>query len=854
MRLLTLLAASGVLAASCSAAHNPGAGHPTSTLPPSGAPTTQPQPQYAPSPFSWERLTAPALALGGGPTATLSAVLAPQLTGPWLMFGSRVGPSGSPTATVWSSSDARTWSAGVLSPASGASQARAAARFKSETVVVGSTGEGDAEQAEVWLSSATGGPFTAVSVPPTNGPSVMTMVAAGALGMFAAGTVDGRFAMWSSTNGRDWTELSRAEKAITSSPGARVNALMAQGDVVYAAGSVQPGAQLQAALWSTGDGLNWRLIGSAATSFAGPGNRVIYSLAPLGDGLVAVGAVDPGSGWVPASWISPDGQSWSLPSTDFPALPHPTAADSLGAAGGSAARSVAAIPTLAGPNAVVATGGGPYGQQAWRSSDGLHWTSLSLPAADAAATSWRAEVTAATTDRAVVVDAEPGQPYMLTDQVPASAGSGSGSNPPLSVPGAWSQPSSDPAVFGPVRSQARPVSLKLLAGRLQLVVDVIHRPQTIGPAGVTTVVLSSAGGTSWTAAPSGSAPPDQPPKLPAAGALSARLPTGWVAVQSSGGASVPAWSSAGGSLWTRTGGLSAATPLASDASTTTASAAPSGATGGPSVTVNGLCTARLPSATGGLSSSSTVAESVGMVTTVTTAAASAGAGAGAGGTPSSLTVTRSAAAWSSRTGSAWRYAAVGSPPPVGATSSLSGCVEVGSDLVAFGVGSSANGSPQPALWRSTDGTSWARVAVSAFSSGAPVPLVSLAADGQYWIAAANPDPGADPLQAGVAGGRGPSASAGGDAGVGPPPSVENGREALWVSANAGAAWQLIDTATAPWLGTQRSQIDLVAFATGTAVHTAATPPSATPVVVGLVDGQLAVWTGTPVSQPTGSGG
>jgi hypothetical protein len=148
--------------------------------------------------------------------------------------------------------------------------------------------------------------------------------------------------------------------------------------------------------------------------------------------------------------------------------------------------------------------------------------------------------------------------------------------------------------------------------------------------------------------------------------------------------------------------------------------------------------------------------------------------------------------------------------------------------------------------------------------------VSLATNGGYWLAAADPDPAADPLVPGVLGAAGRAASAATDAGVGPAPSIEDGRVGLWLSTNSGSVWQAVDTATSPWLAAQRTTLDLVGFAghpvlpsgtagsAGSAVHASATtlpaftstpttlPPSAsaTPVVVGVVDGQLAVWTGT----------
>jgi hypothetical protein len=189
---------------------------------------------------------------------------------------------------------------------------------------------------------------------------------------------------------------------------------------------------------------------------------------------------------------------------------------------------------------------------------------------------------------------------------------------------------------------------------------------------------------------------------------------------------------------------------------------------------------------------------------------------------------------------------------------MAGCLAAGSGLVAYGSTVGQGGGTQPALWRSGDGTSWSRIAVAAFATGTPAPLVSVAQAKGSWLAAANPDPGVDPFVTGAAGRPGPAATSGTDAGVGPAPSVDNGRTGLWLSLNGGSAWQLINTSTAPWMGGDRSEIDLVGFAPpadGAAVHATTTSTSATstgpsgagpavPVVVGVVDGRLAVWTGT----------
>lgn len=65
---------------------------------------------------------------------------------------------------------------------------------------------------------------------------------------------------------------------------------------------------------------------------------------------------------------------------------------------------------------------------------------------------------------------------------------------------------------------------------------------------------------------------------------------------------------------------------------------------------------------------------------------------------------------------------------------------------------------------------------------------------------------------------------------------------MWLSTDGGSSWQAVDTATPPWLGTDGSSAGLVAFA------------GSTPVLAGTVDGQLAVWTGSPTRPSAGRQG
>ncbi|HWE57725.1 MAG TPA: hypothetical protein VG435_19645 [Acidimicrobiales bacterium] len=844
IRRASLLTAAVVLAGGCTSGGHPGHVPTTTTVRPASTTTTVAADQAAPAPYTWSRASAPALAIGGGATSTLSAVIAPAPTGNWEVFGTRTSATGLPTATEWQSPDSVTWTSAPF--AAGPSHADAAATYKSAVVVVGAVGLGAEQQAAVWYSPSAGQPFRREAVPATSGPSSMTVVTAGALGLFATGTADGRLAIWSSVDGRQWSELTGAERVIGNTPDARVNSLLTVGDTVYAAGSGQPGPTEQAALWATSDGVNWHAVTSAASSFTGSDDLAIYSLAPYLSGLVAVGAVNNGDGWHPASWISPDGVTWSLPSTDFAAAPtSPHSGSGLGPSGGAAAVSVSAVTTLDGTGSVVAAGGGPYGQVEWQSTNGLQWHSMGLPAAVAASTSWRAGLTAATLTGTVLIDDRPGQPYVLSDRG-----------------GTWTQPSSDPATFGPVQRTAQPVTLHSAGGHLYLTVDLVSRPQTIGPATTTTAVLQSTDGTTWEPAPRD---PASPPAAAGTGALDARVPSGWVAVSSVPGtpasgarpATNPAaWRSADGETWRQAATLKANPAGGLSLSSSPSSTVPAAQSNTPTVSVAGVCeetihpstttTSTIPKASTTRARSPVaprfIAAAVGSVTVLS------------GATDGPVAISRNPAAWSTTNGATWSAATVAGPVPGGAYDAMSGCAATTTGLVAYGSVTAAGSAPQPAVWRSTDGSLWNRVTAANLAPATTGPLVSLAVDGTDWLAAANPDPTADPFRAGAPGSAGPAAAEGTDAGVGPPSSLTDGRDGLWYTANSGSTWQLLDTAEAPWVADQQAVVDLIAFAPGT--PPVAAPPTSsggtdpagpsgagTPVVIGVVDGGLAVWTG-----------
>ena len=291
-------------------------------------------------PYTWERDRSPALDLGGGATSTLSAVVAPGASGDWLIAGTQFKAGGPAVATVWTSPNAVRWSKTALPTpvAEGSASANAATDWGSREVVVGSAGTGPSMRASVWLSENPGQPFLPIPDNPVfdaptsgslQGGAVMDTVAAGALGLFAGGTINGRATVWYSTNGEQWQELNGANSVINHDRGAVVNDILSTPNGVFAAGSSVNRGRLSAALWYSSDGIHWSTVRSAVSTFFGNGDHVITSILDIGEndnalgspgptGLLAVGGVRVGPNWQPASWISPNGFSWSQTSESFP--------------------------------------------------------------------------------------------------------------------------------------------------------------------------------------------------------------------------------------------------------------------------------------------------------------------------------------------------------------------------------------------------------------------------------------------------------------------------------------------------------------------------------------------------------
>lgn len=935
---IAALAAVGCAAAAC----GPIAPDPTSSRPlPQTAPTTAattttstttsttvPASSNTVS-YTWARAAGlPAgLAGGGGNTATLADVLAPQSGGDWVLAGTRTSAAGATSATVWTSRNAANWKATRLQGGPG-SQARAAVYWGSRTVVVGSVGDGPSQRAAIWISHDPTAAFKAVPDDPaldapaggtdvsagtawpsgdsatpavTSGPgATMDNVAAGALGLFASGTVAGHLAMWYSTNGTTWVRLPGAERVIESAPGAVVRQILETPAGVFAVGSVRRGNSTTGALWESGDGIHWH-VGSGGGNFGAGGDATLTSIATLGPNLVLGGGVRLGSPWVPASWISPNSQTWGAPSQSFPEPTGPRQD-----IGGTVLTDISAAPDA---DVMAAVGGSPTEQRLWTSTDGINWSSSALPKAAADDADWTAGAVATTGATTVVVDTDAYQPRLLVR--------GLGGGPQ------WQEIS---APFGAPRPVVTPTHLVTDAGRLVMTVDVDSPGRGFGDDRDSTEILTSADGRHWKVEETGGTFENQTVTdlavtgrgLVAVGGPSATT----AAVTGPGPATTTVWTSNDGASWKTlqlgpTGVTSPPTTAPAATTTTPAATTTSGPTTAPVATTTApAATTTAPAATG--ASSTTVPVSGSNASRIPTASAPSsyevptGAATSLGKTVfvAGSSPTDGVLGWKSPDRSTWNPlgalhgsatsvtgGATTDPEPATAsqTDSVAGGCSTSGTAVLVGSAGTGEGGSNAMTWTMT-GAGGSKTVVTTAQSGAP-PASSASSAGSAGssksgkastatpgIAPAPPADSAERLLGCTVTVENTFVAWGGSAtGSGTPEAAlwtsddgttwtrqsvpawttPHGTAALTDLASNGTTWLAVGgSSNEPWTadtlsglaiwesgndGKTWQELDTTAPAWDATIGVSAnlvTFLGATPVVVGQTDGHLAVWTGT----------
>ena len=193
-----------------------------------------------------------------------------------------------------------------------------------------------------------------------------------------------------------------------------------------------------------------------------------------------------------------------------------------------------------------------------------------------------------------------------------------------------------------------------------------------------------------------------------------------------------------------------------------------------------------------------------------------------------------ARAWVSTDGSSWTAATFTPTPPSGSSTTVEGCLPTGGGFLAYGESTGAGQVELPQLWTSSDGTLWQQqpATFTGPSGGRPsgpqsAPLDGIATGTTTWLGLSGD--GDEPSQVWPA-------PVGGAAGAQFTPA------GLWTSEDAGNTWQQLGTLTPAFTGMVYAQADAAAYV------------GQQPVVAGTVDGQLAVWVGTPTASNPSAGG
>jgi len=319
--------------------------------------------------MGWVRVDNSAL-VGGGHVVYVRDVLSPSGGERWVAVGYLVDSDGAREPSVWSSSDALTWTRTSLPPSPAAERRDGVfvvARQDNVTVAAGTRFDNGLHPA-VWRDS--NGSWTAIQ--DTTDPimkfdgSIEGLTGTPGGGFLAVGVSDTlpvpAVVIFTSTDGARWVR----QGAIPDPTGEgheAFDAVVANGTTVIV-GNTASGSSTQGRIWVSKSGV-WTQVDPVSSGLAGQGFTQVASVAyQPGVGFVAGGLVSQPGESVPQIWVSPDGVSWqALPPG---AIPFPS--------GGAGIHNV--VATGGGFLAAGSSGSGPT---LWQSADARHWTAIDAP-------------------------------------------------------------------------------------------------------------------------------------------------------------------------------------------------------------------------------------------------------------------------------------------------------------------------------------------------------------------------------------------------------------------------------------------------------------------------------------------
>jgi actin-like ATPase involved in cell morphogenesis len=339
-----------------------------------GTPSATPTPgeTQPPEELAWSRVPDDEAVFGGpGDQAMWRAVAG----GPGLVGVGSDGSGGELDAAVWTSTDGTGWDRVPHDEArfggEGSQLMSAVVPGGPGLVAVGYDHVGNLDAA-VWTSSD-GTTWTRVpddAVFGGSGDQVMNRAVAGGPGLVAVGfdTNGGvQAAVWTSADGMSWLRVPPDPSVFG---GGRIRSVAAGGPGLVAVGFDQSGEDEDAAVWIL-EGQEWTRVEHDEAVFGGAGDQQMATVTTGGPGLVAVGFDTSGGDSDAAVWTSTDGTTW-------------TRASGRGAAfGGAGGQLMQSVTDSSGGLLAVgfdASKGDPDAA-VWVSEDGVSWTRDSAPRA-----------------------------------------------------------------------------------------------------------------------------------------------------------------------------------------------------------------------------------------------------------------------------------------------------------------------------------------------------------------------------------------------------------------------------------------------------------------------------------------
>jgi hypothetical protein len=249
---------------------------------------------YSPDGRTWERVLDPDL--GGQGVQTMTAVAA-TTTGGFVAVGAADSSRTGIDAAVWASPGGREWQrvANAALASEGNQSMAGVVAIPGAVVAVGTdeTANRSQSDAAVWLV-AEGSSWERIRDPDLGGAdrqAIYGVAYADSTGLVAVGsdvTITGHEGVWTSPDGRSWEHVS----AGFADPGLSVMYSLA----IVPTGVVAVGREFHgdtdygnAGVWRSADGRGWQQL-KGEPALEGAGEQVIWDITPLSEGFLAVGA------------------------------------------------------------------------------------------------------------------------------------------------------------------------------------------------------------------------------------------------------------------------------------------------------------------------------------------------------------------------------------------------------------------------------------------------------------------------------------------------------------------------------------------------------------------------------------